>query len=480
MLDNRGIVAFGRGSLRLEGPLDNGVEEEVRVLTGLRGSTVAALAVGAIVFTAACSASAEPSATTAPTTASSAAATMAPTEAPPPSDTGVLTVMSDWTGTDQVKFELVINAFTEKTGINVQLEGSTDFLTVLRTRVAAGDVPMVAIVPRPGVFADFAKQGLIKPLDALGITGFADAYQPAWVDIGSVDGTPYAITVKANSKSMIWERPKDLEAAGGAPVTMDDFKALLAAGAASGRKPLVISGKDAWTVGDWFENIYLRSAGPEKYAALFGGTQPFTDQSVVDALAIMNDLIGNDTWLNGGRDIALSTSYQDGLAQVFGPNPTGDYFMEGGFTGSVVINDINTSLKAGQDIAFFPFPSIDTQYQGPVVGGGDFAIAFADNDATRQFMAYLASAEAANAWSAQGVISPNKGLDMAGFDDPLVQAEAQQLTSAGIFKFDGTDLLPGALGDDWDTTVQAIFQDPSKTADLLATFEQGAAAEFGR
>ena len=77
----------------------------------------------------------------------------------------------------------------------------------------------------------------------------------------------------------------------------------------------------------------------------------------------MNDLIGNDAWLNGGRAIALSTSYQDGLAQVFGPNPSGDYFMEGGFTGSVVINDVNTSLKAGKDIAFFPFPSIDTQYQ---------------------------------------------------------------------------------------------------------------------
>ena len=50
-------------------------------------------------------------------------------------------------------------------------------------------------------------------------------------------------------------------------------------------KPLVVSGKDTWTLGDWFENIYLRTAGPDKYAALFGGTLPFTDQTVVDALA---------------------------------------------------------------------------------------------------------------------------------------------------------------------------------------------------
>ena len=40
---------------------------------------------------------------------------------------------------------------------------------------------------------------------------------------------------------------------------------------AGGKKPLVISGKDTWTLGDWFENIYLRTAGPQKYSDLFGG-----------------------------------------------------------------------------------------------------------------------------------------------------------------------------------------------------------------
>jgi alpha-glucoside transport system substrate-binding protein len=392
----------------------------------------------------------------------------------------ILEVLTDWTGTDQVKFEAIAKAFTEKTGINVQVEGTSDFLTVLRTRVAGGDLPMVAIVPRPGVFADFAREGLIQSLDDLGLTTFADDYQPAWVALGSVDGKPYAITVKANSKSMIWYRPQSLAELGGAPATLDEFKDLLTRSVDGDSKPLVISGKDTWTLGDWFENIYLRTAGPDQYAALFGGQLPFTDPSVSDAIAIMEELIGNDAWLSGGREIALSTSYQDGLAQVFGTNPSGDYFMEGGFTGSVVINDINTALKAGEDIAFFPFPSIDPQYQAPVVGGGDFAIAFANNDLTQQFMAYLASAEAANVWASQGVISPHKDLDMAGFTDPLIAAEAEQLTSAAIFQFDGTDVMPGALGNDWNTTIQAIYQDPSATAGLLDAFEQQAAAEFGR
>ncbi len=379
-----------------------------------------------------------------------------------------------------MKAETIAVAFTKKTGINVQLESTSDFMTVLRIRIAGGDLPMVAFVPRPGVFAEYADQGLIKSLSSLGVTSFADEYQKTWVDLGSVGGTPYAIPFAVNSKSMIWYRPAALRAAGGAPATLDDFKTLLTKMATGGKKPLVVTGKETWTLGDWFENIYLRTAGPQKYADLFGGKLPFTDQSVVDAVGIMDGLIGNDTWLNGGRQIALSTGFMDGLGQVFGTNPTGEFFMEGGFVGSIAINDVNTSLKAGEDVAFFPFPSIDPQYQNAVVGGSNFAIAFADNDATRQFMAYLASAEAANLWATLGDISPSKNLDMSGFTSPLVQTEAQLLLTAGLFQFDGTDLMPGALGNDWNTAIQAIFQDPSKTADLLASFEQEAAAEFGR
>jgi len=353
-------------------------------------------------------------------------------------------------------------------------------LTLLHTRVAAGEAPMVAIVPRPGIYADYANQGALKSLDDLGVAGFADAYQPAWVDLGSVAGVPYAITVKANSKSMIWDRPADLAAAGGAPATLDAFEAMMTTMAASGKKPLVITAKDSWTLTDWFENIYFRTAGPQKYADLFGGKLPFTDQSVVDALAIVDKLIGSDVWVNGGRQIALSTGYQDGLAEVFGTSPVADFFMEGGFTGSVAINDVNPALVAGKDIAFFPFPDIDPQYANSVVGGGDFAIAFSDADPAKQFMQYLATPEAASVWAANGVISPNKSLDLTTFTDPLVKAEAEQLTSAKLFAFDGSDLLPGALGDLWPTTLQGIYEDPSTTADQLAAFDSQAASEFGR
>jgi alpha-glucoside transport system substrate-binding protein len=421
-----------------------------------------------------------------PSTAPSAAASTAPSAAASAGE--YLTLLTDWSGSDQSLIQPVVAEFTKETGIPVQVEGSADFDTVLRTRVAAGDLPMVAIVPRPGFFADFARAGLLKSLDSLGVPDLATNYQQAWVDLGTVDGKQYAITVKANSKSQIWYKPTDLTAIGAqVPATMDEFKAILTKMATGGHKPLAVSGKDIWTVGDWFENIYLRTAGPQKYQDLFAGKLPFTDASVVNALTIMDGIIGNEAWIYGGRSIALSTGFGDALALVFGTGAKSNFYMEGGFAGTTVTQTVNTKLKEGTDINFFPFPAIDPQYsQNAVVGGGDFAIAFSDNDATKKFMTFLTTATAANIWATQSVISPNKDLDVTKFASLDVQNEAKQLQAAQTFVFDGTDVMPGTLGDpDWNTLCQtvlgdaSIVQDPAKLNSLLSDFQKDADTQFG-
>ena len=70
---------------------------------------------------------------------------------------------------------------------------------------------------------------------------------------------------------------------------------------------------------------------------------------------------------------------------------------------------------------------------------------------------------------------------MTGFPDPLVKAEAQQLTSAELFPSDRRPTCcPVPLATSGTRRLQGIYEDPSKTADLLATFDQEAATEFGR
>jgi len=440
----------------------------------LRPIPVIALVVVSMVL-AACGVTSSPT----PGTQATAPPTSAPT-APPP-EAGSLTVLSLWGGSERANFLAVVDGFTAKTGIAVQYETARDFLPVMRTRLAAGNPPMIAIIPRPGVMVDFAKDGALFDLATLGITNLADNYSQAWLDLGTAEGKLYGVAVKANSKSTMWYKPASFQALGVEPPTdWDGLVAIADKYVAAGKIPFAVGGKDSWTLTDWFENIYVRTGGPEKYSELFGGTLPFTDQTVKDAMKRMAGLIAVDKYVAGGRQGVLGTGFVDGIGRVFGTSADAEMYYEGGFVGGIAIGDVNPSLKPVEDIAFFTFPQIDPAHGTPLIGGGDLAVAFVDNDLVRQFMAYLSSKDSADIWASTGTISPNKNTDTSKYPTPLAIEEAKQVAGAEVFRFDGSDLLPGTLGEQWGTTLQGVIENPDNIDSLLNDFEELAKAEFGR
>ena len=195
-------------------------------------------------------------------------------------------------------------------------------------------------------------------------------------------------------------------------------------------KPWALGAKDSWTLTDWFENIYARTAGVDKYNQLFSGELDFTDQSVKDALTQMTDLLNNDS-VSGGIDGALGTDFVGGIGKVFSTNPTAHLYMEGGFVGGIALADVNPDLKPGKTIDFFPFPTIDQAQGNPLVGGGDVTAAFVNNEDVAKLIEYLASPEAGAIWVSTGaIVSPNKGVQAAAYPNELVKKEAEQVASA--------------------------------------------------
>jgi len=435
-----------------------------------RSSLMAALITGSLLV-AACGAAGSPS-----PQAESAAPSVAPEITPPPAP-GTLTVLSLWGGSERSNFLQVIDGFTTKTGIPVQYETARDFLPVIRTRLAAGNPPMVAIIPRPGVMVDLAREGSIVPLDQLGITNMADNYSQAWLDLGTAEGKLYGIAVKANSKSTVWYKPESLKALGAdIPKTWDEFSALADKYVAAGKTPFAVgSSQSTWTLTDWFENIYVRTAGPDKYSELFGGKVAFNDQSVKDAVKRMTDLIAKPENVAGGREGVLGTDFVGGIARVFGANADAEMYYEGGFVGGIIKGEVNPSLEPVKDYAFFTFPEIDPAQGSPLIGGGDLAVAFQDNDLVRQFMAYLSTKDSADIWASTGTISPNKNTDASKYPNPLAVEEAKQVAGAAVFRFDGSDLLPGSLADPWGGVLQGAIDNPDNIDQLLNDVEELAA-----
>jgi alpha-glucoside transport system substrate-binding protein len=401
--------------------------------------------------------------------------------------TGTITIFSLWGGSEQEAFQKVLTQFTKDTGIKTKYESARDFLPVIRTRLAADNPPQMAIIPRPGFVAELAKDDVLISLEDLGLDAdkINENYSDTWTKLTTIDDTVYGVVAKANSKSTVWYKPNSFKQNGFAvPQTWDELLEITKQYKAKGKTPWAAGAQgddNSWTLTDWFEQIYARQAGPDKYTQLFEtGEVPFNDQSVKDALTEMLKIV-NDQYMAGGVDTVLGIAFTDSIGRVFGKNPKAEMLYEGGFVGGIAIGETNQSLKPGEDIDFFEFPEINPDQSVDVVGGGDVAAAFVNNEDVAKLMEYLATPEAGEIWVSTGAIaSPNESVPESAYPNDLVKKEARELKEAKSFLFDGSDLLPGTLGQNFGTLLQKVIKNPDDTDKLLNDYQAEAEqAGFG-
>jgi alpha-glucoside transport system substrate-binding protein len=379
-----------------------------------------------------------------------------------------ITVMSLWGGSEQASFQKVLDAFKAKTGVTANYESVRDnYSTILQTRISGGNPPDVAIVPGIGFLRQFARQGSLKKLADLGIdvNALKANYPPGILEIGQVDATQYAIMVKFNSKSTMWFRPDKFKTLGvTTPSDFAGFTKLLADIKAKGQAPMGLGAGDAWTLTDWFENIYAKQAGTEKYDQLFSGKLPWTDASVAAAVDTMKSAI-KDEYVAGGITAALGRSFPDGIGQVFSANPQAVIYYEGGFVGGIATGQTNTALKVGESIDWFDFPAVGGGKT--VTIGGDVIAAFSTKPGVKEFINYMTTADSGTVWAGTGaVLSPIKAVPASAYPNDLARREAAQVANASAVRFDGSDLLPSGGGDNMGAALQNAIQ--GKTVDWAA------------
>ncbi len=394
---------------------------------------------------------------------------------------GSVSVMGIWVGEEQKSFQAVVDAFKEEQpDVEVRYNPVGDNLpTVLGTAVEGGKPPDVAAIAQPGLMTQLAEQGELKPLDFIE-QATVDNFGQSVVDTGSVDGAFYGLTWKANNKSTVWYNVKAFEDAGvEPPETWEDFLANAETLNASGLPAYSIGGADGWTLTDLFENIYLRTAGAEKYDQLVAHEIPWTDPSVKTALSEMAKVFSDTDNIAGGTAGALQADFPASVSQVFAAEPKAAQVMEGDFVPGVV----KTTLKAEEGYNFFKFPSVNGSADA-VVAAGNLFVAFSDSPAVQAFLEFMTRPESAEVWVKRGgFASPNKNVPGESYPDPLLQATSEGLANAEIFRFDLSDLTPSAFGATqgqgmWKL-LQDFLQNPDDVDGTASKLEAAAKAAYG-
>jgi ABC-type glycerol-3-phosphate transport system substrate-binding protein len=374
----------------------------------------------------------------------------------PKGDGRRLVVAGVWSGPEAEDFARVLGRFEQRTGLKVTYAYETrNIAAKLRARIRRGCAPDVALLPQPGLLSNLARGGDIRPLDAATRAVVFKNYSSTWRQLATVDGQMYGVWFKAADKSTFWYRRSALRAAGipAAPRTWDAMLADLQRLAAHGTAPLAIAGASPWTLTDWFENLYLQSAGPAAYERLARHELPWTDASVTHALALLARVLG-DPRLVATPATALNTSFETSVQQVFGRRPTAAMLYEADF--------VRNYLRRGADAAFVPFPTLPDSKVGAdaAVVGGDVAVGFRSTPGGNRLLRFLATPAAAQPWAqAGGYLSPNRNVPPDDYPDPLTRGAAAHLAGASVVRFDLSDLQPPAFGATAEQGMWGTFQD---------------------
>jgi alpha-glucoside transport system substrate-binding protein len=203
-----------------------------------------------------------------------------------------------------------------------------------------------------------------------------------------------------------------------------------------------------WPMTDWIEDVMLRLNGPDVYDKWVNHQIPFNDPQVKAAAQMVADLWFTEGNVLGGRQSIVSTGFANaGLPILDGT--CGMYRMSNFYGSNFTQTKPDTKFGEDGDVNVFYLPTINDKFGKVTLTAGLYAVAFNDKPETMSAMAYLESADYADARAkvqGSGFLSPNKNIDVASYGNPLDAQLATILKNSSPVRFDGSDAMPSVVG----------------------------------
>ncbi|KPL73092.1 ABC transporter substrate-binding protein [Ornatilinea apprima] len=365
----------------------------------------------------------------------------------------VVTMAGPFTDEDAVKFNAAVADFEEKTGIDIQYEGSKEFETTISIRVDGGDAPDIADFPQPGLLANFVRDGKVVDVSQfLDMEKLQANYNQSWLDMAmmeSPDGEIMAgVWQRVNGKSLVWYPKDDFEVAGyEIPQTWDEMLALSDQIVADGDTPWCIGIESGtatgWPATDWMEEVMLRTTSLENYDKWVSGELKFSSPEVKAAAEKVGEIWLNDEYVYGGRASIVTTFFGDAPAPMF-EDPAKCYFHK---QGNFITSFFPAGVEAGVDYGFFYLPPIDEAYGKPVLVAGDIMAMFNDRPEVRAVMEFFTTGASVESWvRSGGAISPHLDSSLDWYSNDVDRGVAEIILNATSLRFDASDLMPGEVG----------------------------------
>jgi multiple sugar transport system substrate-binding protein len=349
-------------------------------------------------------------------------------------------------------YKAVTDAFTKKTNITVatNVVPHNDFQNKIATYLQGS--PDDTFTWFAGYRMQYyAGKGLLAPVDDVWdkIGGnFSGAMKKAST---GPDGKMYFVPNYNYPWGFFYRKSVWAEKGYAAPKTFDELKTLCAKMKADGLIPIEFADKDGWPAMGTFDYINMRLNGYQFHMDLTAHKESWDQKKVSDVF---------DTWralLPFQNPAALGMTWQDAAISL-GTKKSGMYLL-----GSFVTQQF-TDAATLADIDFFPFPEIAMEGQDAVeapIDGLLLSKKGGDNQAARDFMAFMGSAEGQNAYSAVDAsnIATVKGADTSKFSALNKKCADTIANAKSISQFFDRDALPAMANNVMIPALQGFVKD---------------------
>jgi len=338
--------------------------------------------------------------------------------------------------------------FESCTGIKIAYSGSRDFEGSIAQLAEGGNAPDIGIVPQPGLVSLLASKNFLKAAPKSVEDNVDKFWSPDWKAYSTINGTFYGAPMLASVKGYIWYSPAEFKDKGyKIPKTLDELMALTEKIAADGDHLPWCAGVESgdatgWPATDWIEDMVLRLDGPDVYDQWVTHKIPFNDPRIVAAIDAAGEYLKNPKFID--TQSIVSTPFQEGGLPIL--DGTCSLHHQASFY------EVNwgegVKVAPDGDVYAFLMPAAKEGGDLQVTGGGETVVAFHDGKAIDAVRAYMSSDTFANLRvKAGGTVSANNGVDPANASSPLLKQTIEILQDPKTtFRYDGSDLMPGAVG----------------------------------
>ena len=340
----------------------------------------------------------------------------------------------------------------ECTGVKVVYDGTDQFETEIKVRIDGGNppdldrLPAARWLPRPD-------QG--GPAQARSRTPSAKAVQndnvAGWPELATVDGKVYGVPARANVKSMVWYSPAAFKAKGyEIPTTLEELTALSDKIVADGGTPWCVGIESGvatgWVITDWFEDIMLRVNGPEVYDQWVQHEIPFNDPKVKAVADAVGAIVKNPDYIGGEN--ARQGHRHDQVPGGRLPDPRGQVLHAQ--AGQLLLDHLarghdHRRRRPGRHL-LLPGqgrrPEVHARRWRPHRRRHRQA-----GDVRHPARTRARPTTSTRSWRpATPRCRPARTSTPSKFTDPVIQNFADLLKGADVFRFDGADMMPAAVG----------------------------------